>query len=47
MVSGKNILEIPTLGLDNLVNKVIKILSGEKLELTLIVCEKLTRGINS
>ena len=30
MVSGKNILEIPTLRLDNLVNKVIKILSGEK-----------------
>ena len=30
MVSGKNILEIPTLRLDNLVNKVIKILSEEK-----------------
>ena len=30
MVSGNNILEIPTLQLDNLVNKVIKILSGEK-----------------
>ena len=30
MVSGKNILEIPTLRLDSLVNKVIKILSGEK-----------------